>query len=1008
MRRKLIAIFLVFPVILIVVGGVLSYEQIAAGLKRADRSAARTAGILAHTLELQMLPGDSSLVGSTRLDKLIRYLGTEYSFGMIVVDRGMKIVGGAEEHGRGEEYSGGRDSVKATLTDGSVRRFEAPGMGGEKDRWVVVPIRASDRTVTGAVLLDASGAFKESTRLILEVNGTITVTILLTVVLSILLAGILSRKFTLQVRELENGVREIDGGNWNVRIDERGKDELGKLAGAFNRMASDLQRSKDELDHNVAALRENELRLRLVVRASHDMIWETELKSGVSEWSDALRSFLGYRRDGLKPTVDFWKGHIHPEDVGRYVSITECALKNGEESWSAEYRLRRSDGSYADILDRAYVVYNEEKIPVRLVGAATDITEKKEAERRLAESESSFRLSFANNPHPMWVYDLKTLRFLEVNEAFLDMYGYSYDELMKMTLEDIHPREDVPRLRKDLERERPVLQHSGEWRHTKKNGAVVDVQIDSHVLEFMGRNAVLVIAQDITRRKEAERKLRESEVRFRTLIERSSDVVSIINSEGKIVYMSPAVSRMGYSVDDVQGSTAFDIVHPDDVGKLKRALDAIALTPGALQTFQMRFRHRDGSWRDSESIVFNALNVPEIRGIVVNSRDITEKKKLESQFLRAQRLESIGTLAGGIAHDLNNVLSPILLSLGMIRRMNLDESGKVIVDTIESSARRGADLIKQVLSFARGIEGERTLVQLRHLIEEIEKIIAQTFPKTISISAIAPKDLWPISGDVTQLHQVMMNLCVNARDAMPDGGRIEITAENVVLDEQYVHSHFETREGPYVLLSITDTGIGIPASLIDRIFEPFFTTKEEGKGTGLGLSTVITIVKSHGGAVYVYSEENKGTTFKIYLPAQTDARLGRADETLKEKYAGNGELILVVDDEAAVRNISKTILDAYGYRAIVAADGEQGLELFAANRKELSLVITDMMMPKMDGAAIIGSIRTIAPDMKIIVISGLSQNGDRQALKDVSFTLTKPFTAEKLLMTVSLALREHS
>jgi CheY-like chemotaxis protein/two-component sensor histidine kinase len=371
-------------------------------------------------------------------------------------------------------------------------------------------------------------------------------------------------------------------------------------------------------------------------------------------------------------------------------------------------------------------------------------------------------------------------------------------------------------------------------------------------------------------------------------------------------------------------------------------------------------------------------------------------------------MESVGTLAGGIAHDLNNMLSPILLSLGMIRRMNLDETGRTIVDTIEASAKRGADLIKQVLSFARGIEGERTLVQLRHLIDEITKIIKETFPRSIVIDTSVPKDLWPISGDVTQLHQVMMNLCVNARDAMPDGGRIEIAAENVVLDEQYVHAHFETEEGPYVLLSITDTGVGIPASLIDRIFEPFFTTKEVGKGTGLGLSTVMTIVKSHGGAVYVYSEEGKGTTFKIYFPAQMVAHTTRPDEEMKEKYAGNGEWVLVVDDEAAVRNITKTILDAYGYNTLVAVDGEHGLKVFIENKDKIDLVITDTMMPRMDGPSIIRSIRQLNPKTKIIVISGLSQSGKEPVLNEVEFSLTKPFTSEKLLKTVHQALEGDS
>ncbi len=989
-----------------IAGGVLSYEQIVSGLKSADRSAVRSANIVAHSLTL-WLGGQKSLdlSGSQNLNDLIGYLQGEYGYEIIVVDRDRKIVGDIDEDKIGKRYGGDKhDAVWLTLTDGVTRSIKK--LNGTSGRWIVVPVRASEGRIAGVVLLNSARALLENRRLIFQINATISVTVLLTVILSVLLARLFSGRIAGRINGLQKGVREIDRGNWDVRIEQRGNDELGALAGAFNRMASDLQTSKGELDRRVADLRESETRLRLVTLASHDMIWETDLETGKANWSEAFWDFLGFPREGTVPTLAFWKSLIHPEDAGRVASITESAAKNCEDSWTAEYRLRRADGKYADIMDRAYIIYDEVKKPVRFVGAATDISEKKKAERLLAERETSFRLSFENNPHPMWVYDLQALRFLEVNEAFLDMYGYSRDELMKMTLRDIHPPEDIPRLSENLAQERPALQHSGEWRHVRKDGSVINVQIDSHVLEFMGRNAALVIAQDITRRKEAERKLRESEIRFRSLIERSSDVVSIIDAGGKIIYMSPAVSRMGYSIEEVTGRSAYDIVHPDDAGKMKAALKAISGAPGSLQTFQMRFKHRDGSWRDSESIVFNALNVPEIRGIVVNSRDITEKKKLEAQFLRAQRLESIGTLAGGIAHDLNNVLSPILLSLGVIRKMGLDEKGRTVVDTIDTSARRGADLIKQVLSFARGVEGERTLVQLRHLIEEIEKITKETFPKSIQVIAGAPKDLWSVSGDITQLHQVLMNLCVNARDAMPDGGKIEIVAENVVLDEQYVHAHFETQEGPYVVLSITDTGVGIPPAVIGKIFEPFFTTKEEGKGTGLGLSTVMTIVKSHGGAVYVYSEPGKGTTFRIYLPAQTDTVQSPTDEVLKEKYSGNGEVVLVVDDEAAVRNITKTILDAYGYRAMIAVDGEHGMEQFVEHKDEISLVITDMMMPRMDGSTIVKMIQQVNPKTRIIVISGLSQNGILSSLQGVKYSLTKPFTSEKLLMTVRQALAE--
>ncbi len=924
--------------------------------------------------------------------------------GIVVVDAGRRIVGDSRNKNLGSLYTGdpGKE-VNLTLNDGIPREFTNRS-GGRDIREIVVPLRGESRLPIGAVVMDASKFYDSERDLILEINATITITIIISAVFSLIIGGAVSRNVTGRIRGLETGVREIDQGNLDYRIDHEGKDELGLLAGAFNRMASDLQVSRRQLDARVADLQESERRFRLATMATRDLIWEMDVKSGAATWSGDLWVFLGYTREDVAPTWDFWKDHVHPADLPRVLSITESAVAAGADSWSVEYRLRHADGLYSDIQDRAYIEYDNEKRPVRYVGAATDISHRKMAERILSEREESFRVSFINSPHPMWVYDLETLEFLEVNDAAVEGYGYTRDEFLAMSLVDIHPPEDRPRLMENLASERPNLQHSGEWRHLRKDGSVIDVEIDSHLLEFMRRQAALVTAQDITRRKEAEEKLRESEIRFRSLIERSSDVISILDGTGKLVYVSPSVSIIGYSVEEAVGMSVFELVDPEETSKLMEALNMVIREPDVVHSFGFRFRHRNGSWVDSESTALNALNVPEIRGIVVNSRDITEKKRLEKQFLRTQRMESIGTLAGGIAHDLNNVLAPILLSLDMIREMNPDVRSGKLIDTLEASANRGAELVRQVLSFARGVEGERTAVQLRHLIREIEKITRETFPRSISVVTNAPKDLWTISGDATQLHQVMMNLCVNARDAMPRGGTIEIAAANKMLDETYVHGHVEAKVGPYVVLNVSDTGIGIPPSLLDRIFEPFFTTKEVGKGTGLGLSTVMTIIKSHGGFVDVYSEEGKGTRFSVHLPAQIDVRLVDREKEKKESLSGNGELIMVVDDEAAVREITKAMLESHGYRTILATDGQQALGLFAAEKGGIALVITDMMMPNLDGSSTAKALRKIDPNIKIVAMSGLAKSEYQLSELGMSACLTKPFTSVQLLSTVRDAL----
>jgi hypothetical protein len=386
--------------------------------------------------------------------------------------------------------------------------------------------------------------------------------------------------------------------------------------------------------------------------------------------------------------------------------------------------------------------------------------------------------------------------------------------------------------------------------------------------------------------------------------------------------------------------------------------------------------------------------------ILVVNTDITEKKRLEQQFLRSQRLESIGTLANGIAHDLNNLLTPILMTAQLLEIQLHDEQSKRLLPILVTNAKRGANLVKQVLSFSRGIEGERTLLQVRHLIAEIKQIAKETFPKNIEFSTDIPQNLWAISGDATQLHQVLMNLCVNARDAMPHGGTLSISAENLFIDENYASMHLNAQVGPYIVVTVSDVGTGIPPKIVDRIFEPFFTTKEQGKGTGLGLSTVSGIIKSHGGFIDVYSEVEQGTQFKVYLPAMEGTQKQQADDS--ELALGNGELILVVDDEPAICEVTKTSLLTYNYNVLTANDGMEAIALYAQHKNEISAVLMDVMMPEMDGLTTSRILQKMNPQLRIVTTSGLPSNGKvtEAATSAVKAFLLKPYTAHELLKTL--------
>jgi two-component system cell cycle sensor histidine kinase/response regulator CckA len=384
------------------------------------------------------------------------------------------------------------------------------------------------------------------------------------------------------------------------------------------------------------------------------------------------------------------------------------------------------------------------------------------------------------------------------------------------------------------------------------------------------------------------------------------------------------------------------------------------------------------------------------KSILIINTDITEQKKIEEQFLRAQRLESIGTLASGVAHDLNNILAPILMGAAVLRRTEKPQEDEAILSTIETCAQRGADIVKQVLTFARGAEGARLLLQPVHLIDDMAKIAQGTFPKTIRVRTDYLQPLWPIEGDPTQLHQVLMNLSVNARDAMPTGGELTISAKNFPVDEHYASMTPGAKAGPHVLFEVRDTGTGIARQIIDQMFDPFFTTKELGRGTGLGLSTVIGIVKSHGGFVTVESEIGRGTNFKVYLPAKIDVveTLAESESTIVPR--ANGELLLIVDDEKTILQVARELLEGHGYQVLTAGDAPEALAIFAMRKDEIKLVLT---------------LRKMKPDVCVIASTGQGSpelGGHDLPGLDVRACLTKPYNKEMLLTTLHNTLNPQS
>lgn len=513
-------------------------------------------------------------------------------------------------------------------------------------------------------------------------------------------------------------------------------------------------------------------------------------------------------------------------------------------------------------------------------------------------------------------------------------------------------------------------------------------------------------------KKHAQDALRESEARFRSLFQSIPSVaVQGYLMDGTVQYWNDASeSFYGYTKEEALGKNLLDLIIPPDMrDNVRKHLSLAEASGETIPPGELGLMRKDGSRiqvYSSHALIKTEGKPTEFFCIDI---DLTEQKKLEQQFLRAQRMEGIGTLAGGIAHDLNNLLAPIIMGVDLLRRDDCNEKARMIIDNIERSARRGSDLIKQVLSFARGVEGARIPIQVRYLLREMESIIANTFPKNILLSIHAPDDLKPVVGDPTQLNQVLLNLCVNARDAMPEGGRLSITAHNVTIDDdQYALIERSAPKGDYVLIEVSDEGHGIPTGIIDKIFDPFFTTKELSKGTGLGLSTVLGILRSHGGFVNAYSEDHKGSVFKIYLPTSSEELIDTSKVELRNELPrGKGETILVVDDEASILTITRQTLEAFGYLVLTAENGAEAIAVYAQHRTSISLVLTDMMMPVMDGPALISAIRSIDTTVPIIAASGLNANGNvaKAAKAGVSSFLDKPYSADTLLRTLAEVLQ---
>jgi two-component system, cell cycle sensor histidine kinase and response regulator CckA len=775
------------------------------------------------------------------------------------------------------------------------------------------------------------------------------------------------------------------------------RDDAGHIVGSFSSGTDITERNRAE-----AQLR---LQSAALNATAHAMVITD--RAGVIEWvNPAFSELTGYTAEeavGRNPR-DLVKSDQH--DAAFYQSLWETILAG--RVWRGEIINRRKDHSLYTEDQTVTPVRNSQNEITHFIAVKLDVTEQKRAEHEIrrqtqlaAQAERDFRVLFSANPLPMWIYHVTTLRFLEVNEAAIRRYGYERDDFLAMTIMDIRPPRDAERLLAHLHRSREVWQASGEWRHRLESGQIIDVDIQSHTITFGGQPAVLVVAQDITERKRSVEALRAAEERTRFALQNAGvGIWDMDYTTGTLRWSETLEAQYGLQPGTFGGTfEAFvERIHPDDRASVLETLGQ-AIKTGTDFSLHNRTIWQDGTvrWLSGTGRILLGEHGEPVRGIGI-SQDLTERRTLEAQFHQAQKMEAVGRLAGGVAHDFNNLLTAILGYCELLLA-DVGESDPHRPDLIEiqKAGMRATGLTRQLLAFSRKQIIEPTLLDLNVVVADIRGMLERLIGEDIEIAVRLRPESMLVEADRGQVDQVIMNLAVNARDAMPNGGTLTIETAHVELDEHYAKLHSAVKPGSYVMLALTDTGTGMTPQVQARLFEPFFTTKEPGKGTGLGLASVYGIVTRAGGTVNVYSEAGKGTSFKVYFPRADATGLVEAAPLPVAHLPAGTQTVLVVEDEDGLRALTKRMLERLGYIVLVAATADHARRVFDQN-PSIDVLLTDVVMPGASGPELTSALVDRKPGLKVIFMSGYTEDAivHHGVLKPGVAFIQKPFTSDIL------------
>lgn len=768
------------------------------------------------------------------------------------------------------------------------------------------------------------------------------------------------------------------------------------------------------------ALRETEERYRLAAKATNDAIWDWRLDDGYVIWNEALEGRFGHARN--ESSAAWWLEHIHPSDRPRIDASIHTVIDSGATAWSDQYRFLRADGSYAEVFDRGTVLRNQDGRAVRMIGAMLDLSERKAIEGQLRESETRYRTLFEAIDVGFCIVEMKfehgravDYRLTEVNPAFERQTGL-YGAAGKWI------SEAAPALERhwyDLYGEVALTGEPTRFENfAEPFGRWYDVY--AFPTGKRGGNYIGILFNDITERKAAEDRLQELNHELERRVadataERdeiwrtSQDLMLVADFEGRILAVNPAWTQvLGWEADELTGQSFFSLIHPEDEANSQAEAARLAEADGqTTQQFPNRYRRKDGEWVWLSWAVSSAND--RFYGV---ARDITDERRqaealehAEEALRQSQKMEAVGQLTGGIAHDFNNMLAVTIGSLDLLSR-RIDSTDPRItryIDAAAEGARRAAQLTQRLLAFSRQQPLRPETVDVNKLVLNMSELLRHSLGGDIRLETVLAGGLWRAHVDRNQLENAILNLAVNARDAMPEGGHLTVETANCHLDERYAAGHAGVPAGQYVMIAVSDDGCGMPPEVVARAFDPFFTTKETGKGTGLGLSQVYGFVKQSGGHVKIYSEPGEGVSVKIYLPRV----IGDHEETTSEDglddlpLGDSQELILVVEDEPAVRRFSVDALTELGYRVLEADGAATALRVLEAH-PDISLLFTDVVMPEVNGRKLAEEARRRRPDLRVLFTTGYTRNAVvHNGVLDPGVELVgKPFTVEQLAAKV--------